>query len=358
MIKRLIAICVLLLLTAIPSYCYEDVRDYITPEMDEVLPSDILDEDNMIRYESLIELLLSGVSSSFQRVFKNLFVILGAVILSALFSMFSNTVCSEGIKNCFSFLSSACIAVMVFNILLGVWNDMSLLLADINSFMTAVTPVTTLLYSMGGNITTAAVNNTAMSIILTVFEKICYHGIRPMLQICFGFSVVSVLSGSMNLRPISGFVRKTYTTVLVFSISMMTCILSLQNLLSRSSDTLAMKTVKFASASSVPLVGGCLSEATETVASGIGAIRTTFGVLAILAVLIMILPELLTMWLNKMAFSVGSTVSSVFGLSREGELISDACELINFAIAITVTCSVMFIICIGIFAGASCSIGG
>ncbi len=358
MIKRLIAVCILLILTAIPTYCYDNIEEYITPEMNEYLPSDVIDENSVIRYESLIDVIISGVCASLERVLRNLFIILGAVILSATFSIFSNTICSAGIKNCFSFLSSACIAIMVFGILLGIWNDMSELLTDIDTFMTGVTPVTTLLYSMGGNVTTAAVNNTAMSIILTVFEKICYYGIRPMLQICFGFSVVSVLSGSVNLRPVSGFVRKTYTTVLVFSISMMTCILSLQNLLSRSGDTLAMKTVKFASASSVPLVGGCLSEATETVASGIGAIRTTFGVLAIIAVLIMVLPELLTMWLNKMAFSVGSTVSSVFGLSREGELISDACELVNFAIAITVTCSVMFIICIGIFAGASCAIGG
>lgn len=357
MIKRVITVCVILIMTAIPSHCYE-IQEYITPEMTEILPSDILDEDNVIDYESLADMLISGISGTLERVVNNLFVILGAVILSALFSVFSETICTEGIKNCFSFLSSACIAMMVFGILLAIWNDMSDLLYEINSFMTGVTPVTTLLYSMGGNITSAAVNNTAMSIILTVFEKICYYGIRPMLQICFGFSVISVLSGSVNLRPISGFVRKTYTTVLVFSISMMTCILSLQNLLSRSNDSLAMKTVKFASASSVPLVGGCLSEATETVASGIGSIRTTFGVLAIIAVLIMVIPELLSLWLNKMAFSVASTVASVFGLSKEGEIVSDACELVNFAIAISVTCSVMFIICLGIFAGASCAIGG
>ena len=358
MIRAAFLVILLVALMVTPSFAYEDVGEYITPEMEEYLPSDIIDEDNVINYDSLSDRLFSGMADMVKAVVSRLFTILGVVILTAVFSVYANTVCGEGLRKCFSFLSSAVVVIILFGILSDIWEEMSRLLEQINGFMTGLTPVTTVLYSLGGNVTTAAVNDSAMSLILTVFEKLCYHGIKPMLQICFGFSIASALSGNVNLKPISGLVRKTYTTVLVFSMSMMTCILSLQNLLTRSSDSLAMRTVKFASASSVPLVGGCLGEATETVAAGVISIRSTFGVLAILAIGIMVLPGILSLWLNKMAFSIGATLSSVFGLGKESELINDACELVNFAIAITVSCSVMFIICVAVFANASAAIGG
>jgi len=56
--------------------------------------------------------------------------------------------------------------------------------------------------------------------------------------------------------------------------------------------------------------------------------------------------------------SLGGVICSVFGISREGELISSAAELINFALAITFSLSLMFIINLCIFAGAATALGG
>lgn len=358
MTRSIIFIITLLVLLPLPVQAYDDVEEYITPEMREYLGDDILTEDNIIDYSVAIESIRADIGSYISKAAERFLSILGILIMAAVFSVYSASICSDAMKKCFSFLTTAVLAVILFGVLYEIWQEMSELLGEINIFVTALTPVTTILYSLGGNITTATVNNSAMSLILTVFENICYHGIMPMLQICFGFSIVSVLSPGLSIRSISGFVRKTYTTVLIFAISMMTTILSLQNMLSSSNDSLAMRTIKFASSSSVPIVGGCLGEATETVAAGIGAVRTTFGILAIIAIAVMVLPGIISLWLNKLAFSLGSAVAGIFGLSKEGELISDACELINFALAITAACSVMFIICIAVFAGAATAVGG
>ena len=346
-----------LMLLRMPIFAYESVEEYITPEIAEYIPDDILGEDNFINYNNFIDSVLSCLYANIRTITANIFVILGVVILSSVISIYAHSLGTPAISKCFSYLSSVCITVMIYGILMSVWEEMSSLLNDINVFMTATTPVTTLLYAMGGNVTTATVNNTAMSLILTAFEKICYYGIRPVLQICFGFSIISVLSPNVNLKFISRFIRKSYTSILVFSISLMTGILSLQNMLTRSSDSFALKTVKFASSATVPLVGGCLSQATETVASGIKSIRTTFGVMAILAILLMVAPWMFELLLNKFSFSIAAAISRVFGLNMEADIINDAAELLNFAFAITVSCAVMFIISIAVFAESSCAIG-
>ena len=357
MIKRLAVIVLSLIILVIPINAYDDVSEYITEEMEDALPEDILVEDG-ISYNALWNELIRCVTRILPGILHNMTSILSVVIIAAIFNTLGFSVVSAGIQSCLAYLSCGCIAMAVYSVLSSVWEEMVILLSRINTFMTTLTPVTTLLYSMGGNITTAAVNNTAMSIILTAFETLCYHGVRPMLQICFGFSIVSVFSGSIDLKPVAAFVRKTYTTVLVFAMTSMICILSLQNMLTRPKDSLSIRTIKFAAANSIPRVGGALGEAMATVGVGISAIRGNFGVLAILALAVMMLPSVISMWLNKISFSLMSAVCSVFGLTREESLISGAAELMNFALAITISSAMMFIISISVFATAQGVVGG
>ncbi len=351
MIKRVIIAILMIFLFTMHVDAYEDVTEYMTDDMEEVLPNDILEDDN-INYNSLWDSLTNELVTITPEILHNMTSILAVVILSSIFSTFGEAVIGKGVRTCLNYLSSGCIAMAVYMVLSATWEKMIELLSKINTFMTTLTPVTTLLYSMGGNITTAAVNNAAMGIILTFFETVCYHGIRPMLSICFGFSIISALSGSIDLKPIGAFVRKTYTTVLVFVMTSMICILSLQNMLTRPKDSLGIRTIKFAAANSVPIVGGALGEAVATVGVGVSAIRGSLGVLAILALVLIILPPVLSMWLNKISFSLLSAVCSVLGLHKESELITGGAELMSFALAITISSAMMFIISISLFATA------
>ncbi len=357
MIRKIIVIILISTVFILPLHAYDDLSDYITDEMESVLPSEVIEGED-ISYSWLWDRITEAISKVIPAIMQNTTSVLSVVILSAVFNILCSSVTSTGVQKCLQYLSSGCIAMTAYNILSAIWEDMTILLSYINTFMTTLTPVTTLLYSMGGNLTTAAVNNTAMGIILTVFEAICYHGIRPMLQICFGFSIISALSGSIDLRPVATFVRKTYTTVIVFVMTSMICILSLQNMLSRPKDSLGIRTIKFAAANAVPIVGGAVSEAAATVGAGVSAIRGSLGVLAILAIAVMVLPPLLSMWLNKISFSLMSAVCSVFGMTKEEGLISGAAELINFALAITISSTMMFIISISLFATAQTVTGG
>ena len=52
-----------------------------------------------------------------------------------------------------------------------------------------------------------------------------------------------------------------------------------------SADAVAIKAAKFAVSGMVPVVGGILSDAAETVLAGAAAVRSTAGVLGLLAIL-------------------------------------------------------------------------
>ena len=214
--KRILCLTVVLMLLGMPVMA-DDVSEYITDDMDENLPDGIVGDEG-ISYKVIIDTVTKALKNVLPRVLGGMSALLAVIVLSALFSVLAGSVESKGIQRGIGYLSTACIAVTVYNNLLNVWEAMAELMSRINGFMVTLTPVTTLLYATGGNLTTAAVNNTAMGIILTVFETICFHCIKPILQICFGFSIINALCEGVDLRRLGNFLRRTYTTVLLFVI--------------------------------------------------------------------------------------------------------------------------------------------
>lgn len=357
-IRFLLLIFLCIIFTGLSCNATAELEGYITEEMEEYLPEGINDETKGIDYNAFIKRITDVIKDDAPSIAKDILSIISVIILSAVVKLFSDCMQNRGIQRMFSYLSSICVGLTVYSVLEDAWNGLSTLMSQIHSFMITLTPVTTLLYSIGGNITTATVNSAAMSLILTIFENISYYALKPVLCVCFGFSLISAISGRINLSPVSDFVRKIYTTVLVFIISTMTCILSLQHMWTSANDTLALRTVKFAAASSVPLVGGALSEASATLAVGIGAIRKSFGMLAILAIIMMVVPGLIKLVVSKLAFSLVSAMCGIFGLDKERSILRGAYELMNFAIAIVTACSVMFIINVYLLSGSVAAFGG
>lgn len=362
-IRKLFAALLVLMLMPLSCFGYEtDISEYMSDEMRQNLPEDILTTDSegnsFIDQNAVFEHILGFVAEGVGGVFKDFFVILALLMLSTVFTLLCENIAGEAIRRLFSYLSTICFALVIYGMLNGIWKEMSVLFDRIHILMTGITPSVTVLYAIGGNVGTAAVTNAGMSVMLTVFEDICNYGIRPILQICFGFSLVSCLCGSIRLEPLSKLVQNVYTTVLVAVISIMTTVMSMQSFLAVNNDTLAIRTVKFASSTAVPIVGGALSEAAAGVAGGIGVLRSTFGILAVIALCMMVLPTLISIWLNKIALGLGGALASVFGADKEENIISSASRILNFALAMTFSVSLMFVINLCIFAGSVTAVGG
>lgn len=363
MIRKICVVSVVIILFSFTSYCYEipKTEDYISSEIMDILPSDCINcegEYPIIDYSAVLSEIAQAISDIFLPILKSFFSIIAVIIICATFKVMGQGLQSKNTLEIFNYISVCCIAIILYQNLNVIWEDLSSLFEKIYSFMNTVTPSVTLLYALGGNVVSAAVSQSMTSIILTVFSDIFYHTLKPILQICFGFCIVSCVTGSINLKPISAFVRRIYTTVLVAIITLMTAVMSFQTILNSNGDSLAAKTVKLVSATGIPIVGGALGEAISGLGAGIGVIRSSFGVLCVIALLLMILPVFIGMWLKKASLSFSNAVCAVFSLEREAELIGAASELINFAIALCVSASVLFIANITIFSKCAVAAGG
>ena len=95
----------------------------------------------------------------------------------------------------------------------------------------------------------------------------------------------------MALAGVGNFLKSTVIYCLTGVTTIFVGILGIQRVVASASDTVAAKAVKFTVGSVIPVVGGIVKDAFDTVAGGIGMIKSVTGAIGIAAILFTLAPR-------------------------------------------------------------------
>lgn len=178
----------------------------------------------------------------------------------------------------------------------------------------------------------------------TVVSQISNNILVPLLNTFLGISVVSGISQRVNLNGFCELINKVLKWVLTFTMSVFTAILTMQSIISSSADSAGVKATRFAISSFVPLVGGALSEAYQTVRGCMGMLKSGVGVFAILATGTIYLPAIISCLLWLAAINIAIALAGVFDMGDIIKLLKSVTTVINSLIAILLCCMIIFIV--------------
>ena len=343
--RKLWMFIVILFILTIPISAYEeDFSEYIPESV-----SDIINDTESFDVNFIVSFLPELLGVFITPVLKNFAMLFGIVILISVFTQLKSSIASESISLVFEYVGLLCLALTAYNILFDLWFELREVLDVVSVIINSMLPVMAALYTAGGNVTTAVTNNASMAVVMTLMENICYYGLYPILQICFGISLAANVSGTINLSGISGFIRNTFLFILSLVMTILSAVLAYQTSLTLSADSMAARTVKFTMSSAVPVVGSAVGEAVRALSGSIGYIKNTVGTLAVFAIFIVILPVLINLLLNRIGFNLVSVIAKIIGCDKESIFLGDVVSLMNYAIAILAACSVFFIFLLTLF---------
>ena len=120
-------------------------------------------------------------------------------------------------------------------------------------------------------------------------------------------------------------------TILTLFLSFM----SITGVLSGTADTAAMKVVKTAISTAVPVVGGILSNATESVLVGAGLIKNAAGMYGIFAIIAIFLEPFLKIGIHYLMLKITGSLTAVFGCSHLSDLIGDFSTAMGLLLGMT-----------------------
>lgn len=244
-------------------------------------------------------------------------------------------------------LSLLVLSAFIYTCMDAAFSEAATYLSRANIFMTGMVPVTTALYAVGGNVTTATTQNATLIFALSFLQTLTSTLLLPLLRFCFAFSLVGLVS-PVKLGSITGLVKTVTTTLCVFFLTLLSAILFFQSTLSSAADSVGARGVKFL-IGLIPVVGNLVGDASKTVASGVTYLRSVIGLFGVVVILTILILPICRLGVRKLFLSLGQTVASVLGLDKEAAFLKESASLLNLLFAILLSSAVYFLLALTIF---------
>ena len=271
--------------------------------------------------EYIASLTASALKAAFAYSVKPLAAVIGVLLLSALLNSAGATAAGG---EAVALSSAVSVTVTLFGAITPLFKLTSDTLSGIGLIMKGILPVMTGIYAMSGNITAASVNSTWLMLLLTFLETLTESLLMPLLCTCTGFIAVTTLSrftGAPDMSGVSGELKKALTFLLAAAGTVFTTVMAHQTALAKSADSVALRSLKFASGNMIPVIGGALGEAADGYLAGVSLIRSASGTLAAAAVISYVLPALLKLAVLRAGLSAvaaGAEIMRKRGCGRQG----------------------------------------
>ena len=156
------------------------------------------------------------------------------------------------------------------------------------------------------------------------------------------------LNTQADLSGVARLLAKTVTTVMGIAAGVFTAVLSVKDVIAGAADTVGMKSAKLLVGQGIPIVGGAIADALNSVAAGLGLVRNTVGVFAVGVLLLIDLVPVLRLLLWKFAFRFIAAAGELLGRPRAAALTESLNSLLSVILAVICFNSAVFIVAIAL----------
>ena len=156
------------------------------------------------------------------------------------------------------------------------------------------------------------------------------------------------LNTQTDLSGLAKLLAKAVTTVMGLAAGVFAAVLSVKDAIAGAADTVAMKSAKLLVGQGIPIVGGAIADALNSVAAGLGLVRNTVGVFAVAALFLIDLVPVLRLLLWKLVFYFLSAAGALLGQPKAAALTESLNSLLSVILAVICFNSAVFIVAVAL----------
>ena len=336
---------------------WDGFANAIPPEVEEYFPQDSFEGEEsfssaineMTTPKYIVSALLQMIGVELSGTLKLLFLLIGVIIISAIVSALSKLTDNPTLRAIMRYCSLGAVFASVVYVFLEHFERLELFFERISAFFYGMIPITTSVWALGGNVTTATAGSATLYCFLNVFEGLWASSAIPVCTLIIMLGFCDVLCSELKTCRIVGSVKKIYGFFLGLSMTVLLSSLAAQTTLTAVADSVAARTGRLVSNTVIPVVGGNIGEALRTVASSVTYLKSIFGIGGIIIVALLVLPMVFTVLLTRFAFSVGSAFADIVGCEEEAKLLSVFSEAYGSMLAVVAGVGMMFVLALCIF---------
>ena len=218
---------------------------------------------------------------------------------------------------------------------------------ELYSFSQLLLPVISAACAASGSITVSAAIYSGTALFLQLLISFIKSLLVPLVYAFLALSAADAAFGTDSFGKIRKFLGSTVKNGLRTVLFLFGAYLSITGIISGNADKLTLKAAKMTVSSVVPVVGGMVSDATETVLVGAKMVLNSVGTVGMLAVLSILLIPFLRIGIRYLILQITTALCSVFGLKEHIKVLDAIGSAMGYLLAMTSCCAVMaFVSCV------------
>ncbi len=238
-------------------------------------------------------------------------------------------------------LAVTAVAAVDANSLIGMGRQA---IAHMDAFSKLLLPAVTAAASAAGRPGGAVARQLATmlfsDVLITLIDRVLLPLVYTYIAACVAWAAV----GNEGIRRMAATLKWAVTTVLTGVLLLFVTYLTVSGVIAGTTDALTVKAAKFTVSSVVPVVGGILSDAAETVLAGAGVLKNTVGVFGMLVVTGICLVPFLQLGFHYLTYKVASALSATLSGSRVAALIDQIGGAFGLVLGMTGSCALLLLI--------------
>lgn len=205
-------------------------------------------------------------------------------------------------------------------------------------------PVMTAALAAEGGITASVGLYTATAIFDAVLMTLLTKVFVPFIYCYMVVSIAKNATQNQLLKELSKFIKWALTWMLKITIYVFTGYVAITGVVNGTVDASAVKATKLALSGAVPVVGGIMSDASETILVSAAFMKNTAGVSGLFAILSLWIGPFVQIGAQYIFLKLTAGLCSVFGDTKAGDLVKDFSSVMGFLLAATGTMCLILLI--------------
>ncbi len=238
-------------------------------------------------------------------------------------------------------LAVTAVAVADVNALLGMGTGA---IAKMTSFANVLLPAAAAVTAATGAITGAAARQLAAALFSDLLVNLINGLLVPLLYGYIAASVAQAAVGEDRLKRLADLLKWTVTTVLTAVTMAFVGYLTASGVVAGTADAATVKAAKLAISGAIPVVGGILSDAAETVLASAGVLKGTVGVFGMVTILGICLIPLLQLSVHYLAYKLTAALAAALGDGPVCALVDRLGSAFGLVLGMTGACCLLLLI--------------
>ena len=196
-------------------------------------------------------------------------------------------------------------------------------LDDLNTFSKALLPTLTAAATASGAVASAAAKYAATTLFMDVMMTVGKNVVVPIIYAYTATSIAEAALGGDGLTGASNLLKWLAKTIMIVMMLLFVAYLSLTGVISGTTDAVAIKTLKAAFNTVLPVIGNIIADASESVLAGASILRNAVGIFGLIAVIATCMLPFLRLGVNYILYKAVAGLAGAISDSRITKLVNN-----------------------------------